>query len=218
MFNIVMLGSQGSGKGTQADKIAAKLNIPVVHVGQTLRAEVEKGTGLGRAVADFMSKGELVPDDMMYQILLERLSEEDTAAGVILDGYPRRLAQAESLDDMMTHLDRQVTHVIALTISEEEAIRRMSGRRVCSNPRCEANYHIEFNPPKKDAALCDRCNSKLTQRKDDNPEAIKRRLDLYRHDTAPLLDFYGKRGILHGIHGEKAIDQVEAEISAALGI
>ncbi|MDD5251950.1 MAG: adenylate kinase [Patescibacteria group bacterium] len=218
MYNIVMLGSQGSGKGTQADRLAAKLGTPVIPVGQTLRAEVARGTGLGQAMAGYMDRGELAPSDMVYQVVADRMSEGDTLGGVVLDGYPRTLDQAEALDEMMTKLDRQISHVIYLEISKEEAIRRMSGRRVCSNPHCELNYHIEFNPPKKDPNRCDRCGSLLEQRKDDVPEAISRRLDTFMHETAPLVEFYGKRGILTKVSGEQPIEVVEKQIAQAVGL
>lgn len=216
MRNIVMLGVQGSGKGTQADRISARYEIPTISTGKLFRAEIERNTGLGREISSIIKKGELVPAAMINQMMGERLSEEDTVNGVIVDGYPRTLEQAQALDDIMSGLSRQVTHVLYIKISDEEAVRRLSGRRVCSNNKCEANYHVEFNPPKKDPNRCDRCGSALMQRADDNPEAIGRRLELYHKDTAPLVDFYKKKGTLHEVDGQQPIPDVEAVINGIL--
>ncbi len=218
MYNIIMIGPQGSGKGTQGDKIAEKLGIPTVSLGKLFRAEIERNTGLGRDIVSYIERGDMVPDDLVDQVMSERLAEDDAVNGVIVDGFPRSVAQADVLDEIFTKLNRQVTHVIYLTVSDEESVRRLSGRRVCSNPNCGLTYHVEFNPPKKDANFCDRCGSPLTQRQDDTPEAIKRRLELYHKETQPVVDFYKKRGILFAIDGNQPIGQVQAAIFSALGI
>jgi len=218
MFNIIMIGPQGSGKGTQAEKMSEKLGIPTISLGKLFRAEIERNTGLGRDLAGYINRGELAPTDLVNQVMSERLSEEDTAQGVIVDGYPRTREQAEALDELMTKLDRQVTHVINLEIADEEAVRRLSGRRVCSNPTCELNYHVEFNPPKGSPDKCDRCGSPLIQRADDTPDAIRQRLKLYHHDTQPLIDFYSSRGLVKRIDGSKPIAEVQSAIFAALGV
>ena len=216
MRNIVMLGVQGSGKGTQADRISDRYDIPTISTGKLFRAEIERNTGFGREISSFMAKGDLVPNLLINQVMGERLSEEDTTNGVIVDGFPRTLDQAKVLDDIMSAQDRKVTHVLYINFSDDEAVRLLSGRRVCSNPKCEASYHVEFNPPQKDPDLCDRCGSKLIQRADDNPDAIRRRLELYHKDTAPLVDFYRKRGILFEVDGAQPIPQVEEVIKSAL--
>lgn len=211
-----MLGVQGSGKGTQADRISAKFGIPTISTGKLFRAEIERNTGLGREIQSYITEGDLVPNAIINQVMAERLSEEDTASGVIVDGYPRTIDQAKALDETMAGLGRQMTHVVYMKVSDEEAVRRLSGRRVCSNLKCETNYHVEFNPPQKDPNLCDRCGGKLIQRADDNPEAIRRRLELYHKDTAPLVDFYKKKAILHEVDGQQPIPAVEAVINGIL--
>jgi len=218
MYNIVMVGPQGSGKGTQAEKLSEKLGIPTISLGKLFRAEIDRNTGLGREISDYIKKGDMVPSDLVNQVMSERLSEEDTANGVIVDGYPRTKEQAESLDELMTKLGRHITQVIVLEISDDEAVRRLGGRRVCSNQNCELNYHVEFNPPKKDPGKCDRCGSPLVQRQDDTPEAIRRRLQHYHEETQPIIDFYQSRGIIARINGVQSIDKVEAGIAAALGL
>ncbi|MFA6603643.1 MAG: adenylate kinase [Patescibacteria group bacterium] len=218
MFNIIMIGPQGSGKGTQSEKMSEKLGIPTISLGKLFRAEIERNTGLGRDLAGYIERGELVPTDLVNQVMAERLTEEDTVGGFIVDGYPRTKDQAEALDELMTKINRQVTHVISLDIADDEAVRRLSGRRVCSNQDCELNYHIEFNPPKGSPDKCDRCGSPLIQRADDTPEVIRQRLSLYHHDTQPLIDFYSARGLVRRIDGTRPIAEVEAAIAAALGV
>lgn len=218
MFNIVIMGPQGSGKGTQAANLAKRLGIPAVSTGALFRAEVERGTGLGREIAPYIQKGERVPSDMVRQVVLDRLEEQDTRSGVILDGYPRTLEQAETLDEIMTDLDRQLSHVLYLDLNDDEAVRRLSGRRVCSNDKCRLSYHVEFKRPVKNEGSCDRCGSPLIQRQDDVPEAIKRRLELFHSDTEPLLDFYRKRGIVFMIDGSGSMAAVEQNINNALNL
>lgn len=218
MFNVVIMGPQGSGKGTQAERLSKKLAVPEISTGALFRAEVDRGTGLGRDIAPFIQKGERVPSDLVRQVVFDRLSEQDTREGVVLDGYPRTLEQAHTLDEIMTKLDRQITHVIVLDLPDDEAVKRLSGRRVCSNDKCRLSYHIDFKPPVKDPNLCDRCGWQLIQRGDDVPDAIRRRLELYHSDTAPLIDFYKQRDIIHFVDGSKPIDDVEKEINKIFGL
>jgi adenylate kinase len=218
MLNIVLIGPQGAGKGTQSVILTKQLPIPVLSLGQLLRAETDRETGLGRDIARYIKDGERVPDDIIYHLIYDRLSEQDTDAGVIIDGYPRSVDQAETLDDIMTKLDRQVTHAFYIDISDEEAIRRLTGRRVCSNSRCGANYHVEFMPPKGDPETCDVCGKPLKVRDDDNPEAIKRRLEIFHKDTAPLADFYSRRGLLHRFNGGQPIKEVNSAMLTVLGV
>jgi len=212
MINIVFLGPQGAGKGTQAEKLSELLEIPTVSVGKLFRAEIERETGLGRAIAKYVEAGERVPPDMTDQIIGERLSEEDTADGVIMDGYPRTQDQIAQLDKVFAAAGRKVTHVLYLTVPDDVSVRRLAGRRVCSNLKCEENYHVDFNPPKKDPDYCDKCGSPLIQRSDDTVDAIKKRLELYHRDTEPIVDYYRRQGLLHEIDGNRPIDVIEKDI------
>jgi adenylate kinase len=218
MYNILMLGAQGSGKGTQSERLSAKLGIPTVSVGHLFRTEIDKRTGLGREIVSYIEKGDRVPDMMVNQLMMGRLSEDDTVNGLILDGYPRTFDQKDQLDKIFADNGRQLTHVIYLNASDEVSVERLSGRWVCSNTNCEANYHVTLNPPQKDPNKCDKCGSALIQRDDDKPEAIKHRLELYHKDTQPLIDHYRQRGILYEINAAQPIAKVEQDINAALGV
>jgi adenylate kinase len=217
MRNIVMIGPQGSGKGTQGDILARQLGMPIVSLGQLLRAETERETGLGRDIKKYLEDGEMVPSEIIYHLILDRMREQDTDGGVILDGYPRSEPQAETLDEILTKLDRQVTHAFYLDVPDDISISRISGRRVCSNTRCGANYHIDSMPPKKQAGICDKCGSELKTRDDDTPETVKHRLELFHAETAPLHDFYERRGLLHDIDATQSIEAVNAALLKALG-
>jgi adenylate kinase len=216
MYNILMLGAQGSGKGTQSERLSSKLGIPTVSVGHLFRTEIDKQTGLGREIVSYIEKGDRVPDMMVNQLMMGRLSEEDTVNGLILDGYPRTFDQKDQLDKIFADNGRQLTHVIYLNVPDEVSLERLSGRWICS--KCEANYHVTLNPPKGDPSKCDKDGAPLIQRDDDKPEAIKHRLELYHKDTQPLIDHYRERGILYEISGSQPIAKVEQDINAALGI
>jgi adenylate kinase len=214
-----MLGAQGSGKGTQAELLSSRLGVPTISTGRLFRAEIERKTGLGRAIAEYVERGDIVPDDIVDQAISERLSEADALMGFILDGFPRTLEQAEMLEKLLKEAgNRHVTDAVLIKISDEEAVRRLSGRRVCSNKSCEASYHVEFHPPQKDADKCDRCNSPLVQREDDTPDVIKHRLELYHSSTEPVVSFYRDRGLLREVDGEQAITKVEETITGVLGL
>lgn len=217
MHNIILLGPQGSGKGTQSVLISNKLGVPVVAVGKLFREEIARKTGLGKAMEEYILRGDRVPSMMVNQAMSERIGESDTANGMILDGYPRTVEQAETLDKILEDLGRKVTHVLYLKVSDEESLRRLAGRRVCSNMKCEVNYHIESNPPKKEEGKCDICGSELVERQDDTPKAIKNRLFLYHKDTEPLIEFYGSRGILHRVDGEQPIEKIGEILLGILG-
>lgn len=217
MYDILMLGSQGSGKGTQAERLSEKLGIPTISIGKLFRAEIDRGTGLGAEIESYIAKGDRVPSEIVDQLMRGRLAEEDAAGGTILDGYPRTFGQKDVLDQIFAEHQRALTHVVYLRITDEEALRRLSGRLVCSNVKCEENYHVTFNPPKTEG-ICDKCGSPLMQREDDKPDAIRHRIELYHKDTQPLIEHYRERGILKEIDGEKPIAEVEAAINAALGI
>jgi len=219
MNNIVVLGPQGSGKGTQAELLAARLGIPAISTGKLFRAEIEKKTGLGRELAGYVERGDIVPAATVNQVIEERLSETDAVLGFILDGFPRTLEQAEALDRILQASGaRQLTDAVLIDISDEEAVRRLSGRRVCSNRKCEASYHVEYNPPQKSPDKCDRCSSPLMQRDDDTPEVIKHRLEIYHSDTEPVIKYYRERNLLREINGAQPITKVEEEIVRLLGV
>ncbi|HTM68568.1 MAG TPA: adenylate kinase [Candidatus Binatia bacterium] len=216
MYNILMLGAQGSGKGTQSERLSAKLGIPTISVGHLFRDEIEKKTGLGRTIVSYIERGDRVPSEIVNQLMLGRLDEEDTMNGVILDGYPRTFDQKDELDRIFAEHGRQLTHVIYLNVPDEVSLQRLSGRWICS--KCEANYHATLNPPKGEPGKCDKDGAPLIQRDDDKPDAIRHRLDLYHKDTQPLIDHYRQRGILYEIDGTQPIPQVESSLNAALGI
>lgn len=214
-----MLGAQGSGKGTQAELMSSRLGIPAISTGRLFRAEVERKTGLGRTIAEYLERGDIVPSDIVDQAISERISETDALMGFILDGFPRTLEQAEALDIILEKSGgRKVTDAVLIKISDEEAIRRLSGRRVCSNKRCEASYHVEFHPPQKDPDKCDRCNAPLVQREDDTPEVIQHRLELFHSTTEPIIGYYRDKGLLREVDGEQAITKVEETIAGVLGL
>lgn len=216
MNDIVMLGPQGSGKGTQSSLLSEKLGMPHISLGTLFRAEVEAGTDDGKELAAIMGRGDLVPAALAERILTTRLSKGDAQNGVILDGFPRTMEQADSLDNILKNLDRKLGHVIYLNVSDDEALKRLSGRRVCTNTACERNYHLEYHPPQQ-PGVCDKCGSPLAQRKDDTPEAIQHRLSLYHSETAPLIALYAGSGLLREIDGQRTIDAVQADIVTAVG-
>lgn len=217
MQNILMIGPQGSGKGTQSDLLAPKLRIPHLSLGTLLRAEVAAKSGLGLAAAAYMERGDIVPPEVANKIMEDRLRRPDAAAGVIFDGYPRTAEQAAAFDGVMRSLGRSISHVIYLNISDEDAVRRISGRRVCTNTACERIYHMDSMPP-KEPGKCDACGSAVGQRSDDTPDAIRRRLQIYHTDTSPLITLYQGRGLLIEVDGGKPIDEVQAAILAAIGV
>ncbi len=206
-MNLSLIGPQGSGKGTQANLLAQELKIPTFSVGQLLREQIKEKTELGRKAEDYVLKGELVPDQITNQLVSEELKKEKYKKGLIIDGYPRNLEQAEFLEK-----DIEIDYLILLEISEAETIRRLSGRRVCE---CGETYHIGFKKPKKDM-VCDKCGKFLIQRKDDYPEAIKERLKVYHQETEPVIDFYEKKDKVIKIDGEASIEGVFQRISKAL--
>ena len=193
---IIMLGAPGTGKGTVAGLLQEKLGIKQVSTGDIFRKNIKEQTELGKLAEQYISKGQLVPDDVTIKIVEDRLNEADVQKGIILDGFPRTVKQAEVLDKILTKKGKKVDKVINLTTPEEEIIERIVNRRVCSNQECKAVYNIVLNPPKVEG-ICDICGSKLVQRGDDSDEnAIKQRLAIYDEKTSPLIDFYTKKGVL----------------------
>ncbi len=193
---IIMLGAQGTGKGTIAGIISEQTGYPQISTGDIFRKNISEQTELGIEADKYMSRGELVPDEITVPMVVERLNQEDAQEGSILDGFPRTTAQAEKLDEILADLGKKVDLVINLSTPKEELIDRMLTRRVCSNQECKATYNIKLNPPKVEG-ICDKCGSKLKQRDDDsNAEAINRRLEIYEEKTSPLVEYYKEKGVL----------------------
>nr|WP_264192749.1 MULTISPECIES: adenylate kinase [Bacillaceae] len=211
---MVLMGLPGAGKGTQADKIVGKYNIPHISTGDMFRAAIKEGTELGLQAKSFMDKGELVPDEVTIGIVRERLSKADCEKGFLLDGFPRTVAQAEALDTMLADLGKKIDYVINIDVDQSILMERLTGRRICKN--CGATYHLVFNPPAKEG-VCDRCGGELYQRADDNAETVQNRLDVNVQQTKPLLNFYEDKGYLRNINGQQDINVVFADIEELLG-
>ena len=210
-MKVIMLGAPGAGKGTQAEILSKKLNIPTISTGNILRAAVKNGTPVGLKAKEYMDAGKLVPDDVIIGIVAERLAEPDCANGYILDGVPRTIPQAEALEQAGIVFD----HVLSIEISDEEIVNRMSGRRAC--PACGATYHVVSAPPKQEGE-CDKCGAALVLRDDDKPETVKNRLKVYHEETEPLKDFYKAKGILNAVDNQPTIEATTKVVEAALGI
>ena len=208
-MKIIMLGAPGAGKGTQAKMIAEKFNIPHISTGDIFRANIKNGTELGKKAKEYMDKGQLVPDELTVEILLDRVAGDDCKNGYVLDGFPRTIPQADVLDKELTKLGDKVDFAINVDVPDENIVRRMSGRRACL--KCGATYHIEHIPPKKEG-ICDKCGSELVQRDDDKPETVQNRLSVYHEQTQPLIDYYNKKNILKSVDGTKDMQEVFSDI------
>ena len=209
-MNMILLGAPGAGKGTQAELLTAKLSIPAISTGNMLREAMRNGSELGQKVKKIMEEGSLVPDDVILDIVADRVAQPDCEKGFILDGVPRTLAQAEALEARGIKID----HVVSIEIDDAVIANRMTGRRVCG--KCGASYHIFANPPKTEG-ICDACQSELVIRKDDAPETVQHRLDVYHELTEVLKDFYAARGKLRLIEGNHPIEDAFKEILKAIG-
>lgn len=213
-MRMVLLGPPGAGKGTQARALGALWNIPQVASGDLLRAAVREGSELGREATRYMDRGQLVPDELVLKLIAERLAQPDAKAGFILDGFPRNVAQAETLARMLEQTGSKLDKVVAVIVPDEEIVKRISGRRTCKN--CAAMYHTTFEPPKK-AGVCDTCGGELYQREDDAEATVRERLKVYAEATRPLLDHYGRLGMLSKVDGVGRTDEVEKRILSAVG-
>ena len=211
-LNLVLLGPPGSGKGTQAERLQEDLELPYYATGNILRAAVRDETELGREAKEYMDRGDLVPDEVIIGVIAEAIAEHEAEDGFILDGFPRTVGQAEALGAKMDELGRRLTAALLIDVSDEEVVRRLGGRRTCPNGHV---FHVEFDPPEQEG-VCDVCGAELTIRDDDKPDVIKNRLVQYRDKTEPLVAFYGDRGALERVNGEKAPDEVYEDIRALL--
>lgn len=212
-MNLVLMGLPGAGKGTQAEKIVEKYEIPHISTGDMFRAAMKEGTELGLKAKSYMDKGELVPDEVTIGIVRERLSKDDCKKGFLLDGFPRTVAQAEALESIMSDLGKKIDYVINIDVDKDLLLERLTGRRICKS--CGSTYHLVFNPPKV-AGKCDRCGGELYQRADDNAETVQNRLDVNLKQAKPLLDFYGEKGYLKNIDGTQEINKVFEDIDQLL--
>jgi len=213
-MNIVLIGAAGAGKGTQAQTLADSLGLAHVASGDMFRNAMQRRTALGVRAKEYVDRGELVPDEITVGMVIDRLAEEDAAQGVILDGFPRNVPQAEALDAALAENGSSVDQAIYLAVKPDELLRRLGGRWLCRN--CQASYHEVFNPPKL-PGKCDACGGELYQREDDNIETARRRLDVYFEQTTPIIDYYRERGVLHEVDGEQSIPAVREAMLAVVG-
>jgi adenylate kinase len=212
-LNLILLGPPGSGKGTQGERLQEDFRLPYYATGDILRAAVKEGTAIGKKAKEYMDAGDLVPDEVIIGVIAERIAKEEALDGFILDGFPRTTGQAKALDEKMKELERDLTAVILIDVSEEEVVRRLGGRRTCAENGHV--FHVEFEPPEKEG-VCDICGGELIVRDDDKPDVIRHRLEQYSEKTEPLIDYYDKKGLLHRVDGSKPPDEVEEQIHALL--
>ncbi len=209
----VLVGPPGAGKGTQAQFLSSHLSIPKISTGDIFRDNVSHGTALGRRAQAYMERGDLVPDEVTIAMVTDRLADDDTGAGFLLDGFPRNVPQAETLKKMLTVMETRLDVVLELVVDDDEVVRRLSGRRTCR--RCGRVWHIAFDPPSQ-PSTCDDCGGELFQRDDDREETIRHRLEVYQQQTAPLVAFYADEGILLGIDATGPVDEITDRALSAL--
>ena len=213
-MKIIMLGAPGAGKGTQAKQIAAKYQIPHISTGDIFRANIKNGTELGKKAKTYMDQGLLVPDELVCDLVVDRVQQDDCKNGFVLDGFPRTIPQAEALDAALGKINEKMDYAIDVDVPDENIVNRMSGRRACLN--CGATYHLISIPPKVEG-ICDVCGEKLILRDDDKPETVKNRLSVYHEQTQPLIDFYAKKNVLAEVDGTKDMEEVFEDIVKILG-
>src|SRR5579875_822024 len=211
---IVFLGPPGAGKGTQAVRLAERRQLPHVATGDIFRAAVRDGTPLGREAKRYMDEGKLVPDQVTVGIVRERLEKADCARGFVLDGFPRTLAQARALDELLAGMNRPLERVVPMVVDDDVLVRRSTGRRVC--PRCGATYHVDSRPPRQ-PGRCDACGAALVQRDDDSEATVRRRLAVYHEQTEPLVAYYRDQGKLRDVDGQRSVEEVAAAVEQAVG-
>ena len=209
---MIMLGAPGTGKGTVAGILQEKMGIKQVSTGDIFRQNIQDGTELGKIADSYISKGNLVPDDITIDIVKDRLEKDDVKNGVILDGFPRTVVQAEALDRILAENGKKVDLVVNLTTPEEEIIERIVNRRICSNPDCKTIYNLQLNPPKQEG-ICDKCGHELIQRKDDTAETVKLRINTYMNQTSPLIEYYKKQGNLYEALVSKSINNMGKDVA-----
>ena len=214
-MKIIMLGAPGAGKGTQAKKIADLCNIPHISTGDIFRANIKQGTELVKKVKTYMDAGDLVPDELVCDLVVDRIQQDDCTKGFILDGFPRTIPQAEALTNALNAIEQKMEYALNIDVPDENIIHRMAGRRACVG--CGATYHVEFNPTKKEG-ICDVCGEELILRDDDKPETVKNRLNVYHEQTKPLIEYYNKENITHTIDGTQTMDEVFNDIRKILGV
>ena len=214
-MKIMFLGAPGAGKGTQAKKIAEVCNVPHISTGDIFRANIKNGTALGAKAKEYMDKGLLVPDELVCDLVVDRIQQSDCEKGYILDGFPRTIPQAEALTNALNAIGQKMDYAINIEVPDENIIQRMSGRRACVG--CGATYHVVYNPTKVEG-ICDACGEALILRDDDKPETVKNRLDVYHEQTQPLIDYYKNEGILVEVDGTKNMDDVFTDICKVIGV
>lgn len=214
-MKLVILGAPGAGKGTQAVNLSETLKIPHISTGDIFRSNIKGGTPLGKLAKEFIEKGALVPDEVTIGIVKDRLLQPDCKNGFILDGFPRTIPQAESLDNVLTEMGASLSYVINITVEDEVIVKRLSGRRVC--PGCNATFHVDFSEGAR-KGVCENCGSKLGQRDDDKEETIINRLKTYHNQTEPLIGYYKTKGSLVEVKGRDRIEDTTAEVNKALGL
>lgn len=213
-MKIIMLGAPGAGKGTQAKKIAQKYGIPHISTGDIFRANIKNGTELGKKAKTYMDQGLLVPDELVVDLVVDRVNQDDCKNGYVLDGFPRTIPQAEALTEALAKMGQKMDYAIDVNVPDENIVRRMGGRRACVG--CGATYHVEYAPTKKEG-ICDVCGAELILRDDDKPETVQKRLNVYHEQTQPLIDYYTEAGILKTVDGTVDIDDVFQAIVDILG-
>lgn len=212
-MRLVLLGAPGAGKGTQAKKLIETFGIPQISTGDILRKAVADGTPLGKEAKSYMNNGELVPDSVVIGLVKERLAQDDCKKGYILDGFPRNTSQAQTLDNVLSSMNSPLDVALSVDVDKDILMKRLTGRRTCKG--CQQMYNIHFSPSKKDG-ICDKCGGELFQRDDDKEATIKNRLDVYEKSTAPLIDYYRKKGILKSVNGEGDIEEIFKKVLSIL--
>ena len=213
MLRAVLLGPPGAGKGTQAAKVIEKYNVPHISTGDIFRANIKEGTELGKKAQGYINEGKLVPDELVVDLVTDRLQQDDCKDGFLLDGFPRTILQAEQLDEFLSKNGQKLDIVLNFKVRKDVLIERIAGRRVCKS--CGASFHVVNVPPKKEG-ICDRCGGELIQRKDDNRETVENRINVYESETAVLIGYYEKQGVLVDFDGEKSHEEVFADVVKAI--